>query len=518
VIAACALAVSVGALSLTDPPGPGLDPDAMSYLGAAESLVQHGTLRIPAAPWSSDSTTAPLAHFPPGYSTVLAVPMALGADARIAARIVQAVSAGLTTVAVMLVLWPAAGAWGAVLGVVGVVLSPAFVVSHLSVLSEPLFLALVTLALWSFVRRPRAALMHGVIAAAATMVRYAGLSVAGAAALWALRDTSAPWRDRLKRAVYAVAPSLIAMAAWSFTRRRAPGHVEEIRKFAVYGNWGPTLHQGMETVSHLLVPSLEWNPVPTIAVIGTLAALAAMWWSTTRAWDDTSPPDTSERALHERALLVACGLMALCYAGLVFASRLLADPQIPFDFRLTVPLVPLAVVAVTVLAARSWRVIGKPARIFGVLALSVWVLQAVRTMNAQLDDIAITDGSDFASRDWRDSPLLAWVRTQGELNELYANWPCAIWFHLDRRVRKLPTPREAASAATMLKFQERLRATKGALIAWNLQSPETANTDTLAARAGLVRVAQFVDGTVYMARSNVPMDAPSPVAKPPVPR
>ena len=282
VTAVCALAVAAGALRLTATPGPGLDPDAMSYLGAAQSLVRSGTLRIPVAPWSSDSTTAPLAHFPPGYSAVLAVPIALGADARLAARIIQCVSAGLTTVAVMLMLWPVAGAWGAVLGVIAVVMSPAFVVAHLSVLSEPLFLALVTLAMWSLVRRPRAALLHGAIAAAATMVRYAGLSVAAAAALWALRDTSAPWRDRLKRAVYAVAPSLIAMAAWSLTRRRAPGHVESIRTFALYGDWGPTLRQGARAVAHLLAPSLEWEPVPKLAAIGTLAAFAAMAWSTTR--------------------------------------------------------------------------------------------------------------------------------------------------------------------------------------------------------------------------------------------
>ena len=517
VIAACALGIAAGAFRLTTAPGPGLDPDAMSYLGAAQSLVHNGTLRIPAAPWWSDSTTAPLAHFPPGYSTVLAVPIGLGADARLAARIVQALSAGLTTIAVMLMLWPVAGAWGAVLGVIAIAMSPAIVVSHLSVLSEPLFLALVTLAMWSMVRRPREALHHGVIAAAATMVRYAGLSVAGAAALWALRDSSAPWRDRLKRAVYAVAPSLIAMAAWSLTRRRVPDHVESIRKFAVYGDWAPTLRQGMETVSHLLVPSLEWDPVPTLAAVGTLVALAAMAWSTTRAWDDTSPKDMSERALHERALLVAAGLLALCYVGLVFASRLLADPDIPFDFRLAVPLVPLAVIAVAVVAARSWRVIAKPARVFGVLALAVWVLTAGRTMKAQLDDIAITGGSDFASRDWRLSPLLAWARSTSERQVLYTNWPCAIWFHLERRVRKLPDASEAANAATMQKFVQRLRASNGALIAWNLQSPETANTDTIVARAGLVRVAKFDDGAVYMAMP-LPVDAPAPVAKPAVRR
>ena len=66
------------ALIITDPVGPGLDPDALSYMGAAESVAAHGIYQIPAAKWSSADSTAPLAHFPPGYSTVLALPVRLG--------------------------------------------------------------------------------------------------------------------------------------------------------------------------------------------------------------------------------------------------------------------------------------------------------------------------------------------------------------------------------------------------------------------------------------------------------
>ena len=36
-------------LTVTDPPGPGLDPDAMQYMGAAESLVTGHGYRVPTA-------------------------------------------------------------------------------------------------------------------------------------------------------------------------------------------------------------------------------------------------------------------------------------------------------------------------------------------------------------------------------------------------------------------------------------------------------------------------------------
>jgi len=138
-------------------------------------------------------------------------------------------------------------------------------------------------------------------------------------------------------------------------------------------------------------------------------------------------------------------------------------------------------------------------------------------MKAQLDDLAETGGGDFGSRDWRESAMLAWARAQDPSKTLYANWPCAVWFHLDRRVRMLPDSTEAANAATMRKFVERMRASDGVLVAWNLQTPETAHTDSLVARGGLVRIAQFEDGAVYMAPPLVDAPAP-PVAKPAAPR
>ena len=498
-----------GAFRFTAAPGPGLDPDAMSYLGAARSLAADGTLRVPMAPWWSDGASQALTHFPPGYPAVLAVPVALGVSAPMAARMVQAAAAGATAALFVFTLWPLAGGWGAALGAMVLALTPAVVFVHLSVLSEPLFLALMMLALWSLVRRPRSPLLHGLVAAAATMVRYAGLSVAGAAALWALRDGTASWRERLRRAAIALAPSVLAMAAWALTRGRTSGHETHIRRFALYGNWGPTLGEGVRTIAHQLVPSLDWEPVPWLAAAGTVAALAALVWSTVRSEGEVLPaPERDDPRWHaQRPLLQAAGWLALAYVALVAASRAVADPNIPFDFRLAVPLVPLAVAAVTVVAARAWRVISRPARVFGVLALAAWTAAALRANQQQVSD-ALADGGDLAGAAWRDSPTLAWARGQAGGRALFSNWPSAIWFHLDRPVHDLP---DSTDAPTMAAFAGRLRATQGAMVTWDIESPETAHVDSIVARAGLVRVARFSDGSVYEAPA-APGAAPAPAA------
>ena len=36
-------------LEITDPPGPGLDPDALAYMGSAQSFALHGEFRNPTA-------------------------------------------------------------------------------------------------------------------------------------------------------------------------------------------------------------------------------------------------------------------------------------------------------------------------------------------------------------------------------------------------------------------------------------------------------------------------------------
>src|SRR5690349_12158648 len=80
-------------LAATDPPGPGLDPDAMQYMGAAESLARQGIYQIPSAPWWSADTVSALAHFPPGLPTALAIPVHFGMTPPQAARLVNALAA-----------------------------------------------------------------------------------------------------------------------------------------------------------------------------------------------------------------------------------------------------------------------------------------------------------------------------------------------------------------------------------------------------------------------------------------
>jgi hypothetical protein len=239
-------------LEITDPPGPGLTPDALSYLGSAESLVRRGELRVPSAPWWDTDSTVALTRFPPGYPMAIAVATRAGLEPVQSARLVGALAAFVTSLVLVLLVSDATIPLVGLLFGVALLAMPAVNEVHVYVLSEPLFLALTALTLSAMVRRPQRGLLAGLAAALAVLVRYAGVSLVVAAALWRVRHPGLI-RDRVRGALAALAPGLVVQTLWVLrTRRVAP--TESIRDFAVYGDIGGTLAQGLGTVLSWLVP------------------------------------------------------------------------------------------------------------------------------------------------------------------------------------------------------------------------------------------------------------------------
>jgi 4-amino-4-deoxy-L-arabinose transferase-like glycosyltransferase len=459
----------------TQPPGPGLDPDAVSYVGAAVSLVRSGTYRIPTSGWAASDTTEPLAHFPPGFSTAIAGPVALGVPPVQAARIVIAVSA-FVTAAVVCTLMDTIG-----LGALAVVfLTPGVVDAHLSVLSEPLFIALLVATLATMVRvadRPewiwRVAL--GVLAAGAVMVRYAGAGVVAAAALWVFAQP-APWRRRLRDLALVVLPSIVVLGLWVVHATARAGDTS-IRRFAVYRHLAGSVLAGVRTVVNWLAPGLAAAGLP--AVISWVIALAvALVVARTLV--------AALRAHRATILTRAAATLLVCSLVVIVASRVLADPNIPFDERLLAPSMLLAELAIVAALPSATR----PARI----VLGAWFLGSAIVSVAAVR-AALDDGGDFASADWRFSPTVSWVRDSANGRALYTNWPIALYFYDGRDSHELPPVLEPL---TLRRFGDRLARTHGLLVAFDATTaPDFARPDSIAARLRLRAVARFSDGTVW---------------------
>jgi len=493
-------------LDITDPPAPGLDPDAVAYLGNADALAHQGAFLTPSARWWDPDSSTMLAHFPPGFAVAIAVPVRLGMDPQQGARLVEALSAFVTTATLVLLVADAtAPLAGILLGVALIGMSSMHLV-HVSVLSEPLFLALLALTLAAMARRPERPAVAGLLAALGALVRYAGLSLVGAVALWsfARRGTLA---ERVRRTGAAVFPAVVLQGLW-FVRTRLVATKEPIRRLGIYGNFGPSLREAGATIESWLVPDPDALTEPmrlrgVLAVAGaallivvTLAAVRAIVRGCAANDVRTGLPESRD-ALAIRSI-GAASLLVLCYVALLVVSRVIADPGIPFDERILAPMIVLGTTIFATGLALLWN--GSTSElpkiaVAGALlgwwcaAGSVTVDQARRVRDY---------GSDFGSDDWRRSDLIEWARTNGAGHPLYTNWVAAVYFHLRRPARDVPMLGEMKRVPD---FARVLRANDGRVLLFNVPGVEYLTVDSLRRAPELRVVTERADGVVFAAAS-----------------
>jgi hypothetical protein len=474
-------------VAITEPPGPGLDPDSMSYLGAAEWLVRHGSLRIPFADWSSSDSTSPLGHFPPGFPLAIAGPVALGASPVQSARAVEAVAAFVTVGgAVWLVATVAGGGAGALAGIV-LLASPSLAFDHWQILSEPLFLALLvaTAGLMAFSSRPWT---YGLTAAAAGSVRFAGAAAMGAAVLWAF-GRSGDLRARLKRAALAAAPGLLLEGAWMLRKSLEWG---EASGLGLKGRLGPSFAQLGVTLDAWLAPLVPspWVQIPVALAVAALALTVVL-----RAAGTPAAPgsDAARSRRPPGRLLQAAILLAACYAVLVLWSRLLVGETIPFDERLLSPFILLVQVAVVAAFGGRWGGWRLRSRAAAALVAMLWVgASAWATVLAVAD--ARDGGWGYAGDEWRGSSLARWLRSDGRSVAVFSNNPATVYALTHRPSRGVPETLDPDSLAA---FARVLRERPAVLVRFPSDLGSGAPPDSLAGRLGLREIASFPDGAVW---------------------
>jgi hypothetical protein len=465
-----------GAIAITSGAGPGLDPDSMSYMQAATTLAHGAGLRDVERDWSSVDSTMALAHWPPGYSVAIAGAELAGFNAVQGARFIDALAAFITVASVV---WIVAGAAGTAAGIIAgllVMVTPAIVQVHESVLSEPLFIALLVLTLATMVRVPEHSWISGVLAGLASIVRYAGVSLVGGVVLWQLARAGT-MRQRIARGAIAAIPAIVIQGAWVLRTVHSAGS-SAIRKISVYGAITSTLQEGWRTTSAWLVPGM--GEVWGIFVAAAVAVLLVV-----AIWESRSMREQQRPA-------IAATLLAACYLGLVLASRLIADPNIPLDDRMMAPLLVLLEIAMVLIVAPAWRVWPVPARALVAVLVALWWGAALR-VSAGSARYAVTTGNDFAEDCWRDSPLVAWVRANGRGHALFTNAPEPLYFHTGRLSRELPDEQDAKSLAA---FADTLSRRDGLVIAFDESCGALNKDDSLIARVQLHEIATMPTGRV----------------------
>jgi hypothetical protein len=487
-----ALAAALAVLGATHTHGPGLSPDALSYLGAADSLAHGRGLRVPIADWYEAQSTSRLRHFPPGFSALLALPIALGIGVMDAARGLQALLAGaLVWFACALasgVCSPKSRRVAALLAGALVIMTPAWNHGVLLVLSEPLFVALLALEVLVMVYAPERVLLLGSVAASCALVRYAGLAAPLAAAAF-VATRHVPLRRRARDLVMVMIPPALAVALW----RSWAGDFREFGLFTT--GWAKSFAAALATVCDWLAP---W-PLPAWMRVccAAIVMLTGVTLTLTELRDERSRPAfTSERRTPVSALVHATTLLSASYIVVLVLSRLCADPDIPFDWRLLSPIIVAASWQMAAIVVRRWCALQRTLRAGLVAYIVLWFGGNLVKSTRDVAEL-LRSGTGYGSEAWQHAELARWLRGPGKQFELYTNDPAAVWLIARHPARMLP---EEADGQLVPAFAKRLRTTPSAIIGLPDSFNPTLEPAALAAQVGFVEVARFENASVWAAR------------------
>lgn len=402
---------------------PGAHGDSVAYVSAAESFAERRTFEVPMTAWSDPDSVTSLSHFPPGFSLLLSVPMFWGTQSHAAALWVMALSAGVSVVFLSLLASEAFGVGAGILFASLLLITPVFVRLHLVIWSEPTYLAMTALMLYVMVKRPSSAWAYGLLACAGLMVRYVGVAGTLAAVGWAaLRATSV--RERVTRAVWAGAPSTVFLLWWGRTVDRSG---EAIREVGVYGGVGRSFSQAAGMIVEWLVPG-GWAG-GTWPAVGLVAAGALVIGVAGRRG--------SWHAQERRSLRHAVMLYGTCYVSVVLVSRFLADPRIPFDSRLFLPVLVLVTLVFAASATELARAAGTKGWVVLGVAVGVWCVGAVR--EDRMGIAAVNEnGVYFTNGAWMIDPVIRWVDNQSaQFETIYSNEPALLYYQSGRHAKEL---------------------------------------------------------------------------------
>lgn len=491
------IVAAVLVMAATRQNAPGMSLDGVTYMSAADALVHTGELRVPYSRWTDADSTAALSHWAPGLPVLLALPHAVGIPLLAGARAVLILSAFLTVFGLVLLADRIAGIAAAVIAAALVIASPDIARLHTSIWSEPPFLVCLVALLGTMVMRPDKPLWHGLIAALGVLLRYAGIALGAAAALWALARPGS-WRARVRGAALAVLPSILVQLWWSW---RTVQESASIRTFRVY-HFGVVMWlEAAHGIRDWLAPALSLSRGlrSVLAVLVAIGAMVLLVLATRRLRAEGARvrPDA---IAPEARLYAAAALIAASYILVIFAARLFADRWIPFDGRIFSPVIVVAELCIAVALGAWWTRAARAPRVAAVTAVAIWCVAGLTSSTAEARE-AMNEGRYMTYGYWRYSALLDWVRRDGRHVPIYSNYPSAVFMYAHRSARETPNWDERLR---MREFGATLARSGGVFVAFDMPSGWLLPNEPLAHTLALREVARFPDGAVWAASDSTP--------------
>lgn len=432
--------------------GVGVPPDATVYFDAAHNLASGRGLTVISG---TRVGVVPLTHYPPAFSSLLALLSEGGMTVETAARWLNASLFGVNIFLVGLSIAFCArdSFWLPVIGSLLALTAPDLLANHSVAMTEPLYLALTfggLLVLGSYLQSRRRAplLVAATLIAGSVLARYVGIATVGAGIIALLllkgKESGSNWpaitlkwtslRGRVFDAVVFIVVSCGPMALWSIRNRMATGGASD-RQFAFHPIKVGQIVSALSTAAQWLLLGKVRLDVRLVGFIIEIVVLISLTIYILKK-GKTSGADRAVQPTRLPQLLI---IFLIVYVGLLIFTITFFERDNVLDGRSLLPahvavLVLLPYLAMTLYhrsaQSKSMRML------FVILALllagsyglrgTLWLAQAQ------------TDGSGYTSHAWKNSPTIARIRKLPPGILIYSNAVDGIYYLTGRRAFDIP--------------------------------------------------------------------------------
>lgn len=468
--------------------GIGVYPDSTIYFDAARNLANgHGLVVIS----GTRTELVPLTHYPPLYSSLLALASALGVALETGARWLNAIlfGANILLVGISIAFCERDSFWLPVTGACLALTAPDVLAIHSVAMTEPLYI-LLTLAgmlfLASYVenQRRRFLLAAAIAISLSCLTRYVGVIgvMTGIIALLIFNRNESSgarfgfsFRDQflgrkvVDTLIFAVI-TCVPIGLW-FIRNRLAADRAADRHFAFHPIKFRQIVPAFSTVAQWLLVGKVRSDVRFLVFIIEVLALAslAIYLYVQRIPLLSRGPDKQAR------LPSLLAIFAIFYVGLLVLTISFVEIDNVLDNRSLLPVHFVALVYVPCLAGSLYRRVPASGRIrivFVVIVLGLAVSSTFRGARwfAQVQ----ADGQGFASRAWKESPTIERIKKLPPGILIYSNGVDAIYYLTGRRALEIPASVIHGTGlpnpqyeAELQRMSDDLRTHNGALVYFN---------------------------------------------------
>jgi len=461
------------------PQGMGLFDDSIAYIAGARSILAGQGYR---EAWLASNQ--PVTHFPPGFSTALALVGISGLDPLRGTRFVNSLLFGTNIFLFGLIGWrmTKSKVAGTVLALLLLVNGQLFRV-HTTAMSEPLYIFFTLAAFLSFwhyfsiedqsestAKSAKVAkekklgalgvlrgsngflLLTSILTAFAYLTRYAGLALLATflVSLFTLHDT---WKKRLTTVFIFLAGFIPFALAWSIRNRLLADNATN-RTLVYHPITAENIQLGISNFAAFILPIEAWRrdliKIPNLfAVILVVIILALLIWLLVKGLKKFFKPATET----PEVLSFISALYIFGYLASIISSMTWFDASTKFHLRIVAPVYVSLLIMLVYLGWWLWQRNITPSRspalaggarimhyalriAFYALMLYVFT-SSIFTFTNTLTQLR-KGGQGYTSFQWFDADAMKFLRTLPEGTRIYSNETAAVYLYTNRPGYVLP--------------------------------------------------------------------------------